>query len=93
MKSDDESIARVGFHRDARTGYGEKGISDGKSRALIAVDERMVLREASDSPPHNAAAPSDQVAIISGLGRFEHAAVAHACKATVAVNLRSGTFW
>ena len=43
MKSDDESIGRAGFRSDARNVDGEKGISDCKGRALVAVEERMVL--------------------------------------------------
>jgi hypothetical protein len=67
MKSNDENIGRVGFRRDARTVDGEKGISDGKSRALIAVDERMVLREAF--PQRGSLL--DQVDIISRLGTIQ----------------------
>ena len=46
VKPGDETVRRFGVGGDVRAVDGKKGVGRGKSRALVPVDERMVLREA-----------------------------------------------
>ena len=63
----DESVRLLGIRRETRAVDGEKCIRGGESRALVAVDEGMVLREAL--PERGGFL--DQVGVITGLRPVE----------------------
>ena len=77
VKPCDETIRRVGVGGDARTVDGKKSVGGGKSRALVAVNEWMVLRKAFPQGGRLL----DQVGVVACLrsieGGFENAVIPH----------------
>src|SRR5580693_3043152 len=78
VKPCDETLRRIGVGGDARAVDGKKSVGRGESRALVAVDERMVLGKAFPQGGRLL----DQIGVVTCLrsikGGFENAVIAHA---------------